>query len=928
MLLGRDREQQAIEAHLSRARAGESATLAFVGEPGIGKTALLEHAAERAAGMRLLHARGIESEAQIPFASLLELVRPALAALQRIPAPQMVALESALALRPGRAEERFAVGAATLSLLAAFAEEGPVAMLIDDAQWLDASSSQALLFALRRLVADPIAVIIAVREGEPSLLDGADLTALHLGGLSRAHAAALLGNPEPALTARLHAATGGNPLALLEVARDEQLLALAPEGAPVLVSSRIVEAFLRRVGSLDEAAQRALVLAATSDSGEVAMLERAASRLGVDLAGLVDAEAAGLVRLGAGRLEFRHPLARSATYARAPAEQRRAAHRALAAALPDRDVDRRAWHLAAAATGTDAAAAAALAQAGGRARARSAYATASAAFERAARLSTGSQRRAQLLLEAAEASWQAGLADRAVALLDEARANSVDPMARVAADHLAGHIATRRGPVMRGHAILTTGAAHAAPEEAAAMLAEAAQACFYAGDPVEMLAVARRARATLPEGASVQARFIAAVAAGMAEVFGGDAAAGAEALHEAVELADGAPELRENLQLLPWLAVVPVFLREAATGRSLLEDALVAARSRSALGALPFVLNLIARDQATSERWTIAEATYQEAIELASESDQRTGLQARHGREHEARASAARAQKLSGEVGTRLHEVWIVAALGELELGLGRAAEAAEQFERQRRLLADLGITDVDLWPGAELVDAYGRLGRAEEAERMAREFRDAAEAKGQPWSRARSLRCIGMVAPDAELEAPFAAALREHARTPDVFETARTRLAYGERLRRTRNRVKAREQLRAALEIFERLDARPWAERVRTELDASGETLRRRDSSSLDELTPQELRIAVLLAGGKTTREAAATLFLSPKTVEYHLRHVYLKLGVHSRDELAGALEIQAGASEKRPAAPAAGGYRRAPGALLEHAAASPPTL
>ncbi len=901
MLLGRDREQQAIEAVLSRARAGESGTLAFVGEPGIGKTALLEHAATRAGEMRLLRARGIESEAQIPFASLLELVRPALAALERIPAPQRMALESALALRPGRAEERFAVGAATLSLLAAFADEGPVAMLVDDAQWLDASSAQALLFALRRLVADPIAVIIAVREGEPSLLDGADLTTLRIGGLSPAQAAALLGDLEPALSARLHAATAGNPLALLEVARDEHLLALAPEGAPVLVSSRIAEAFLRRVGALDEAAQRALVLVATSDSGEVAMLERAAPKLGVDLSALVSAEAAGLLKLGAGRLEFRHPLARSAIYARAPAEQRRSAHRALAAALPDRDVDRRAWHLAAAATGTDAAAAAALAQAGSRARSRSAYATAAAAFERAARLSVGAERRDRLLLDAAETSWQAGLADRAVALLDEARADSTDAAARMAADHLAGHIATRRGPVMRGHEILTAAAEHAAPEAAVTMLAEAAQACFFAGNPAEMLVVARRARSALPADASVRARFLAAAAVGMAEVLGGDAAAGADALHEAVHLAEGAPELHEDLQLLPWLVAAPIFIREADTGRSLLEDALATARSRSALGALPFVLNLIARDQATSERWTIAQATYQEAIELAGESDQRTALvfglaglawlQARYGREHDARACAARAQALNREVGSRIHEVWLAAALGELELGLGRAAEAASQFERQRHLLDDLGITDVDLWPAPELVDTYVRLGRTEEARQLVREFRAAADAKGQPWSRARSLRCAGIVAPDAELEQPFEQALREHARTPDVFETARTQLAYGERLRRTRNRVRAREQLRAALAVFERLDARPSADRARAELAASGETLRRRDSSSLDELTAQELRIALLLAGGKTTREAAATLFLSPKTVEYHLRHVYLKLGVHSRDELAAAL-------------------------------------
>ena len=245
MLLGRDHERQEIEHALARARSGTSATLALAGEPGIGKTALLEHAAGRAAGMRLLRARGIESEAQIPFGSLLELIRPALLMLEKMPEPQAVALEGALALRPGAAQERFAVGAATLSILAAYAEQAPVAVLLDDAQWLDSSSAQALLFAFRRLVADPIAVFVAVREAEPSLLDGADLPTLQIGGLTSDEAAMLVRGLAPEAARRLHGATAGNPLALLELAPDAHDLALAPEGAPVLVSARISRAFLR-----------------------------------------------------------------------------------------------------------------------------------------------------------------------------------------------------------------------------------------------------------------------------------------------------------------------------------------------------------------------------------------------------------------------------------------------------------------------------------------------------------------------------------------------------------------------------------------------------------------------------------------------------------------------------------------------------------
>ncbi len=614
MLLGRDRERAEIQRALERARAGTSATLAVVGEAGIGKTALLDHATECAVGMRVLSARGIESEAQIPFASLLELLRPALAMLDRIPEPQAVALEGALALRRGSAQERFAVGAATLSLLAAYAEEGPVAVLVDDAHWLDRSSAQALLFAFRRLVADPIAVLIAVREGDHSLLDGADLPTLHVAGLTSGEAATLLPGLTPAAAERLHGATAGNPLALIELAADARDLALAPEGAPVLVSARISRAFLRRVDELDEAARRALVLAATSDSGDLQMLERAAPRLGVDLAALTVAEGAGLVTLNAGSVEFRHPLARSAVYAAASTEERRDAHRALAAALPDRDIDRRAWHLAAAAVGTDDSASAALEQAGLRSRDRSSYATASAAFERAARLARDGERRARLLLEAAETGWHAGMAEGAGTLLDEARGHTADTATAVMIDQLSGQIAIRRGPVMRGYEILTAAAARADPERAVAMLAEASLACFAAGKPAEMLSAAERAHAALTDDVSIRSRFMGETALGMALVLGGDAAAGAEALHRAVVLAADAPELHDDLQLLPWLTLGPIFLRGADVGRSALAQALHTARARAALGALPFVLFLLARDQATTDRWAVAESTYEEAI--------------------------------------------------------------------------------------------------------------------------------------------------------------------------------------------------------------------------------------------------------------------------------------------------------------------------
>ncbi|MDE3129844.1 MAG: AAA family ATPase, partial [Acidobacteriota bacterium] len=374
MLIGRGPERAAIERAILAATGGHSAALGFSGPPGIGKTALLEHAAARGAGLALLRARGIESEERISFASLHELLRPALPLLDQLPGPQVAALEQAFALRPGHAQDRFAVGAATLGLLAALAEDGPLLLLLDDVQWFDAPSTAALRFALRRLVADPVAAILAVREDarEQSLLHGGEIETLSLTGLSREDAHALRPDLAAPAADRLVSATGGNPLALLELAPDADALALAPEGAPLLLSARISAAYLRRAALLDGDARRCLLLAATSDSGDLPTLERAAARLGIDLEALAVAESAGLVTLHAGTVEFRHPLARSAIYADAPAAQRRDAHRALAAALPDRDVDRRAWHLAAAVIGTDDAASAALEQAGTRGRDRSA----------------------------------------------------------------------------------------------------------------------------------------------------------------------------------------------------------------------------------------------------------------------------------------------------------------------------------------------------------------------------------------------------------------------------------------------------------------------------------------------------------------------------------------------------------------------------
>jgi DNA-binding CsgD family transcriptional regulator len=906
MLLGREHERVALDRVLAQARDGRSGVLALVGEPGIGKTALLDHAAASAQGMRILRCRGIESEAVIPFAGLSELLRPALGALDRIPAQQASALAGALALGPAGARDRFAIAAATLSLLCASAEEAPLALLVDDAHWLDRSSAETLLFAARRLLADPIALVVTAREGEPSLLDGADLRTLRVAGLDRADAAELLSVEDLSedVLERVHRATGGNPLALLQLAPEATRLMALPSDAPVPISTGIATAFLRRFGQLPERTRRALVLVAASDACGLAVLARAAAQIGLDMNDLAAAEESGLVAVGASEIRFTHPLARAAMYADASARERREAHAALAAALPDRDVDRRAWHLAAASVGPDERACGALEQAGERARERSAYAVAAAAFARAATLCSSDEARGRLLLAGADAAWLAGDARRTLALLDEAQAQAGAPAIVARIDHLRGQVAMRCGPLQDGYPLIVGAAERIAeddPELAVVMLAQAVQGCLYTGDTPAMTAAAERAVALADRQDSRRAKFFAAMAHGMALVADGHGEAGAASARAAVEILERSDELRDDPGLLAWAALGPMWLREADAGRGLIDRALERARDRAALGALPNLLHMLARDQATTDQWAAAETSYDEAIRLARETGQRVEvaaalaglawLEARQGREAACREHAAEATAMCEELGVGLFGVWAVQALGDLELGLGRPAVAVEHHLAQADALRLHGIADVDLSPAPELVESLLRLGREEDAARVAVEFVAQAMAKGQPWALARAARCRGLLASDAgEIERCFDEALALHERTPDAFETARTRLAYGARLRRARKRVRAREQLRAAVDAFERLGARSWAAQAYAELAATGETTRRRDVSTLDDLTPQELKIARLLADGMTTREAAAAIFVSPKTVEYHLAHVYAKLGINSREQLAVA--------------------------------------
>lgn len=905
VLVGRDWQQQRIRALIAAARVGQSGVLVVTGEAGIGKTALLDYAKSMTAGMTVLTVVGTDAEHDLPFAGLAQLLRVSAAELDRLPAPQAQALAVALALRVGGGVDRFAVGAGLLTLLTQRSEDRPVCLIIDDAQLVDRPSQEALAFVARRLLADAVAVIVAARVDEPCLLVADDLAQLRLTGLDRSATRTLIdeglrGSAEVA--ERIYQLSAGNPLAVLElVLQGERLLALPP-GAPAPVPAVLARFYARRVADLEPAAVSALQVAATAGE-DLVVVSRACEQLGVSVSALAFAEAAGLVAVNGDRIRFRHPLVRSAVYAGASPTRRRDLHAAVAASLGEADADRRAWHRSEAVLGPEAAIAAEMEAVAGRASSRGAYSVAATAAERAAELSVTDTDRAGRLQTAGTWAWYAGEAHRAQSLL--ARAAAVDPTSdsRVAGRRLQGVIAARCGAVDEARDLLMrAGAESSDPAESIACYAEAIDVCFYLGDAATALVTAERVEALL-EGVDPRVAVLGLMAVGMARVLAGQN--GATQIREAVHRAE-LTGLGESGRRVPsgqpyedfWLVIGPLFLRDSSSGRDLVQRVADDRRAQSTIGGLAHLLFHLARDEAATDRWSNAEADYNEAIGLAREFGQSTELamslsglawlEARQGHGDQAKAHAAETLRLADTHHVELGRIWAMLALGDLALGSGEVEPAFEHYAAVEQLLGQLGVLDVDLSPVPELVEVMARRGDTRGATALAGAYQERADTKGQPWALARAARTQALLSDDAHLDEAFRHALELHAATLDAFERARTQLAHGSRLRRARRRVDARSELRAASATFTRLGARPWAEAAADELAATGMTVTRPGEAPISQLTPRELQIALLLAKGRTTRQVASALFLSPKTVEYHLRHVYMKFGIDSRAQLA----------------------------------------
>jgi DNA-binding CsgD family transcriptional regulator/tetratricopeptide (TPR) repeat protein len=903
VLYGRDSERARIGELLDAARTSRSGALILRGDPGIGKSALLEDARDRAIDMHVLSARGVESESELPFAGLHQLLRPALDLLDTLPVPQAAALRSALGLEVGPGHERFLIFAGCLSLLAELAERRPVLCLVDDAHWLDAASADALRFVAHRLDAEGIVMLFGVREGDVRTFEAPDVPTLMLDGLDEDAAATLLQRrsgvePAPSVRATLVERTKGNALALLEVptaltagqlAGDEPL----PEALPM--TTQVETVFLARVRRLSPAAQQLLLVAAADDSEHAAVVSRAAESLGVGPDALEAAEQAGLIAIHGTRLEFRHPLVRSAVYDAATSLDRRAVHAAIAAALGPDDADRRAWHLSASVLEPDEDVVLALEAAAERAQERAGFAAAAKALERAAELSADSPARGRRLVAAARAASFGGADAHAVALAERALPLVDEPVSRAEIARVRAVWQRSRGRPGDGIPMLLEAAhdvAHADPGKALELLFSAFSAGSDSATERALHEAAATADTVTPAPDDEEALFLSSLVRGLGAMVAGDPARGSALIGEG--LLSSATQKRARNAL--WASACALWLGDDMRVATLADRAAELARSQGALGTLGEALSLRAAACTYMQRYDEAVVAAEEAIRYARELGSSNlvlfplaviaHVAAVRGEDAKAVGHAEEILRVATPHGLGLRVANAMRVLALLDLGRGRWVAALERYQA----LADRssGFRDAFsiLSTTPDLVEAAVRAGRREVAERAFPAYEAWANA-GAPRVRSRAASCRALLADGDVATEHFEEALRlRGAARP--FDSARIHLLYGEHLRRERRRTDARIQLRAALDAFEAFRAEPWAERARTELRATGETARKRDPSTVSQLTPQELQVARLVSDGLSNKEVAAQLFLSPRTIDSHLRNVFAKLGVTSRVQLA----------------------------------------
>jgi DNA-binding CsgD family transcriptional regulator/tetratricopeptide (TPR) repeat protein len=901
-VIGRREEVERVEGLLGAARRERAGALVVVGEAGIGKTSLLQAAEMAAPDFRVLRAGGVESEALLDHAGLLQLLGPLRNHLDEVPGPQRRALEAAVGWGPGTdQDDRYLVGAGTLSLLAAAAGEAPLLVLVDDLHWLDPGSAAAVLFAARRLTDDAVVILLATRHGSPAgtALDG--LETVSLDGLPATDAAGLFpAGTATSVVARVVAATDGNPLALVEVAR--QLSPAQRRGAaelpyPLPTGARLQAVYEPTLSSLPADCRLAVVLVAACRDEAVEPVVAALESQGLDAeAVLADAEHRGVLVRQPGLVRFRHPLLRTAAWTMATPAQRRAAHAALAAALPSGDRRARCWHLSEAATGPDPALAALLEAIAHEDRARLGHAAASAVLERAAVLSDDPVQGAERLAGAVEDAALTGDVARTQGLAQRVLAGPGDPRCRGRALAALGVLEQCTGSLARADQLMTQAAELTEGRERIRILADLAMV-RHRLDDVDGLVAAARAMAVGCDHADPHQQFLSQYFDGVAALMLGDVEVGRSSMAAAMQLLACDPELRDDPRYLVlalfsagWLDLTPELVR-------FIEGRLAQARERGALAVLVSALAMSSYGRAWLGDHAGAFADAGEAVELASElgfvADAAPALEmlawqhAARGSHDDAVAELERAAQLVERAGTTQVAAHLALARAFCALCRDDLAEVVTLLEA--RLAADggRGAMGEALGVAPLLIEAYTATGRNSDAASLAARF----SAVPDPDMRTKALieRSRALTAgDDATAFAEFEVALATHAGAVDAFEQARTELLYGARLRRSGERVAARAHLRAARDAFIAMDLTLWAQRSTAELAATGETARHPGQGALEPLTSQETRVAILVGRGLTNREAAAALFLSPKTVERHLSSVYRKRGVRSRTELA----------------------------------------